>query len=85
MGIMKGPKEHAFVVHDGNNSQNPKSKRKGKEKVHVDPKKEGYSKPFNDSSCSKGGKKKKGKKCGYCKCGNHPEYSYMKNQIDHMA
>jgi hypothetical protein len=41
MGIIMGPKAHALVVHDGSNSQNPKYKRKGKEKVHVDPKKEG--------------------------------------------
>jgi len=41
MGIIKGPKAHALVVHCGSNSQNPKSKRKGKKKVHVDQKKEG--------------------------------------------
>ena len=56
MGIIKGQKAQALVLHDGRSSQNPKSKRKGKEKAHVDPKKEGYSKPFNDSSDSKGGK-----------------------------
>jgi hypothetical protein len=71
MGIIKGPKAHALAVHDGNNSQNPKSKRKEKEKVHADPKNEGHSKPFNDSSSSKGGNIKQGKKCGYCNHGNH--------------
>jgi hypothetical protein len=78
MGIIKGPKAHALVLHDGNNSQNPKSKRKGKEKAHADPKKEGYSKPFNNSSGSKGGKNKQGKKCGYCNRGNHLELACMK-------
>jgi hypothetical protein len=82
MGIIKGPKAHALVVHDGKNSQNPKSKRKGKEKVHVDPKKEGYSKPFNDSSSSKGEKNKQGKVFGCCNRGNHPKSTYMKKQID---
>jgi hypothetical protein len=33
MGIIKAPKAHAFFVHDGNNAQNYKSKRKGKEKA----------------------------------------------------
>jgi hypothetical protein len=81
MGIIKGPKAHALVVHDGNNSQNPKSKRKGKEKVHEDPKKEGYSKPFNDSFRFEGGKSKKGKKCGYCNHENHLEVACMKKEI----
>jgi hypothetical protein len=36
MGLMKNPKEHAFTMHDG----------KGSSKQN---KKEGYSKPFNDS------------------------------------
>jgi hypothetical protein len=80
-----GPKAHALYVHDGSNSQNPKSKRKGKENAHEKPKKEGYSKPFNDSSGSKGGKSKQGKKCGYNNHGNHPKSACMKNQVDQMA
>jgi hypothetical protein len=55
MGVIKNSK-----AHDGNNSQNQRSKQKGKGKAYVEPKKEGYSKPFNDSSGSKGGKGKKG-------------------------
>jgi hypothetical protein len=35
MGIIKGPKAHALGVHDGNNSQNPKSKPKCKGKAHA--------------------------------------------------
>jgi hypothetical protein len=85
MGVIKNSKVHALVVHDGNNSQNQKSKKKGKGKVHADPKKEGYSKPFNDSSGSKGGKGKKGKKCTYCNRGFHPESTCMKKKIDLMA
>jgi hypothetical protein len=47
--------------------------------VHAQPKKEGYSKPFDDSSCSKGGKGNKGKKkCGYYNHGFHPKYACMK-------
>jgi hypothetical protein len=54
--------------------------------VHAEPKKEGYSKPFDDSSGSKGGKGKKGKtKCGYCNHDYHPESTCMKKQIDMMA
>jgi hypothetical protein len=85
MGIIKVPKPHALVVHDGSSSQNPKSKRKGKENAHADPNKERYSKPFNDSSGSKVGKSKQGKKCVYCICGNHPESTCMKKQINEMA
>jgi hypothetical protein len=72
-------------VHDGSSSQNPKSKRLGKEKVHADPKKEGYSKPFNDSYGFKSGKSKKGKNFGYYNRKNHLESSCMKNKIDQMA
>jgi hypothetical protein len=84
IGIIKGPKAHA-LVHDGSSSQNLKLKRKDKEKVHAYPKKEGYSKPFNDSSGSKGGKRKQGKNCGYCNRRNYPESAYMKKQIDQMV
>jgi hypothetical protein len=35
MDIINDPKEHALVVHDGNNPQYPKSKLKGKGKVHA--------------------------------------------------
>jgi hypothetical protein len=84
MGIIKGPKEHALVVHDRSSSQNPKCKHKGKGKAHAEPNKEGYSKPFNDSSGSKGGKNKKGKKCGYCNHGNHPKSACMKKHIEQM-
>jgi hypothetical protein len=67
MGIIKGPNVHALAVHESTSTSNSKSKQKGKGKVHAKPKKEGYSKPFDDSSDSKGGKGKKGKtKCGYC-------------------
>ena len=52
MGLMKDPKAHALTMHDG----------KGSSKHN---RKEGYSKPFNDSSGSKDSsyskKKKKGK------------------------
>ena len=86
MGIIKGHKAHALAMHDGNSSQHPKSKLKGKGKVQEASKKEGNSKPFDDSSGSKGGKGKKGKsKCGYCNRGNHPESSCMKKTIDLMA
>ena len=64
MGIIKGPKAHALAMHDGRNSKNTKSIHKGKGKVHLNPKKEGYYKRFNDSSESKGGKINQGKKCG---------------------
>jgi hypothetical protein len=79
MGIIKGSNAHALVVHESNNTCNPKTKKKGKGKAHAEPKKEGYSKPFDDSSGSKGGKGKKGKtKCGYCNHGYHLESACMK-------
>jgi hypothetical protein len=49
------------------------------------PKKEGYTKPFNDSSGSRNEKGKKGNRCTYCQRGFHPESSCMKKQIDQMA
>jgi hypothetical protein len=59
MGVIKNSKAHALDAHDDNSSQHQKSKKKSKEKIHVEKKKEGYSKPFNDSSGSKSGKGKK--------------------------
>jgi hypothetical protein len=56
-----------------------------KRKAHANPKNEGYSKPFNDASRSKGGKRRKGEKCTYCHKGFHPEYACMQKQIDQMA
>jgi hypothetical protein len=49
--------------------------------MHVDPKKEGYSKPFNNSLGCKSGKRKKWKKFGYCNHGNHSKYACMKKKI----
>ena len=65
MGIIKGPNAHALDVHESSDTSNPKTKQKGKGKVHAKPKKEGYSKPFDDSSGSKGGKGKRRNKCGF--------------------
>jgi hypothetical protein len=56
MGKIKGSKAHALVVQEGSSDQNQRSKHKDKGKEHANPKKEGYSKPFNVSSGSKGGK-----------------------------
>jgi hypothetical protein len=50
MGVIKNSKLHLLVAHDNNSSQHQKSKRIGNEKVNAKHKKEGYSKPFNDSS-----------------------------------
>jgi hypothetical protein len=33
MGVIKSPKAHALVVHERNNTSNPKSKQKGKGKA----------------------------------------------------
>jgi hypothetical protein len=68
MGLMKDPKAHALTMNDGKGS----SKQNGKE---------GYSKPFNDSSGSKDSsdsKKKKGKQCTYWNKPNHEESTCMK-------
>jgi hypothetical protein len=62
MGKIKGPKVHALTVQDGNGHQYHKSKDKYKRKSHANPKKEGYSKPFNDAFGSKGVKGRKGEK-----------------------
>jgi hypothetical protein len=83
MGPMKDPKAHALTMHDGKGSSNQKLKQKHKELLHLESKKEGYSKPFKDSSGSKGssnskGKKKKGKQCTYCNKTNHEESTCMK-------
>jgi hypothetical protein len=65
MGKIKGPKVHALTVQDGSDHQNMKYKNKYKRKEHENPEMEGYSKPFNDASKSKGGNGRKGKKCTY--------------------
>jgi hypothetical protein len=77
MGLIQYPKAHALTVHDGKWS----SKKNGKE---------GYSKPFNDSSGSRDSsdskkKKKKGKQCTYYNKLNHEESTCMKKKIDLMA
>jgi hypothetical protein len=77
MGLIKYPKVHALTMDDG----------KGSFKENM---KEGYSKPFNDSSGSKDSsnskkKKKKGKQCTYCNKLNHEESTCMKKHIDIMA
>jgi hypothetical protein len=90
MGLMKYPKAHALTMHDGKGSYNHKSKHKQNELLHPESKKEGYSKPFKDSSGSKDssnskGKKNKGKQCTYCNKPNHEETTCMKKQIDLMT
>jgi hypothetical protein len=79
MGLIKDPKAHALTMHDGKGSSNHKSKQN----------KEGYSKPFNDSSGSKDSsdskKRKKGKQCTYCNKPNHEESTCMKKQINLIA
>jgi hypothetical protein len=86
MGTIKGPNVHALVMHERSNTFNPKTMQKGKGEVHFEHKKEGNSKPFDDSSNSKGGKGKKGKsKSGYCNCGYHKKSTCMKNTIDLMV
>jgi hypothetical protein len=76
LGLMKDPKALVLTMHDGKGS----SKQDGKE---------GYSKPFNDSSSSKDSsdskKKKKGKQCTYCNKENREESTCMKKHIDLMA
>jgi hypothetical protein len=85
MGKIKGPKVHALNVQGGSFHQYKKSKDKDKRKSHANLKKEGYSKPFNDASGSKGGKGRKGEKYTYYHKGFHPESTCMQKQIDQMA
>jgi hypothetical protein len=47
MGKIKGPKDHALTMQDGNSHQYHKYKDKHKRKACANLKKEGYSKPFN--------------------------------------
>jgi hypothetical protein len=70
-------KAHALTVKYGSGHQYQKYKDKDKRKAHANPNKEGYSKPFNDASRSKGGKGRKGEKCTYCHKGFHPEFACM--------
>jgi hypothetical protein len=77
MGKIKGPKVHALTMQDDNGHQYQKSKDKYKRKAHANPKKEGYSKPFNDASRSRDGKGSKGEKCSYCHEGFHRESTCM--------
>jgi ATP sulfurylase len=66
MGKIKGPKVHALTMQDCSSHQYHKSKDKEKRKAHENPKKEGYSKPFNDASVSKVRKGRKWEKWTYC-------------------
>jgi hypothetical protein len=63
IGKIKAPKVHELTLQDGSGYQNHKYKDKYKRKEHANSKKEGYSKPFNNASGSKGGKGRKGEKC----------------------
>jgi hypothetical protein len=56
MGTIKDSNAHKLVVHERNITLNPNSRKKGKGKVHSKHNKKGNSKPFDDSSNSKGGK-----------------------------
>jgi hypothetical protein len=49
MGIIKGSNAHPLIIHERRNTCNLKTKKKGMGKAHAEPKKEGYSKPFDDS------------------------------------
>jgi hypothetical protein len=84
MGKIKAPKVHALTVQDGSSHQYQKSKDKDKDKrrAHANPKKKGYSKPFHDTSRSKGGKGRKWEKCTYCHKGFHLESTCMQKHID---
>jgi hypothetical protein len=77
MGKIKGPKAHELIVKDVSSNKFHKYKYKYKRKAHANPKKEGYSKPFNDSLRSKGGKGRKGEKFSYFHKGFHPESTCM--------
>eukprot|EP00253_Pinus_taeda_P002130 PITA_02130 len=88
---IKPPKAHALDVHDSSHNKHHRSdscqknqQQKDKGKAHSHPKKEGYTKPFNDFSGSRNEKGKKGNRCTYCQRGFHPESSCMKKQIDQM-
>jgi hypothetical protein len=85
MAKIKGPKVHALILKDGSSHEYQKYKDKDKRNTHANPKKEGYLKPFNDSSGSKGGKGRKGEKCTYCHKEFHPESTCMQKHIDQMA
>jgi hypothetical protein len=80
MGKIKGPKVHALTLQDESGHQYQKYRDKDKRKSHENPKKEGYSKPFNDASRSKGGKGRKGEKCTYFHKGFHLESACMKKK-----
>jgi hypothetical protein len=77
MGKIKCPKAHALTMQDGSSHKYHKFKVKDERKSHANLKKEGYSKPFNDASGSKGGKGRKGEKCTYFHKGFHPEFACM--------
>eukprot|EP00253_Pinus_taeda_P006200 PITA_06200 len=92
MGKIKPSKAHALAVHDSSHNKHHRSdssqknqQKKDKGKAHSHPKKEGYTKPFNDSSGSRNEKGKKGNRCTYSQRGFHPESSCMKKQIDQMT
>jgi hypothetical protein len=81
MGKIKVPKAHALTMQDGRNHQYQKYKDKEKRKAHENMNKEGYSKPFNNASESKGGKGRKGEKCRYFHKGFHRESTCMQKKI----
>jgi hypothetical protein len=56
--IIKVSNAHVLSMHESITTRNPKTKKRGKGKVHGETKKEGYSKPFDNYLVSKGGKGK---------------------------
>ena len=55
-GKIKVQKVHALTMQDGSSHKYQKYNDKYKSKAHANPKKEGYSKPFNEAFRYKGGK-----------------------------
>jgi hypothetical protein len=77
MGNIKGSKEHALSMQYRISHQNHIYKHEEKVKGHANPKKEWYSKPFNNFSRSKVGNGRKGEKCTYFQRGFHLESTCM--------
>jgi hypothetical protein len=84
MGKIKGPNAHGLTMQDGSHKSHT-SKDKYKRKSHAHPKKEGYIKPFNNASGSKGEKGRKGEKYTHCQKGFHLGSACMQKQIDIMS
>jgi hypothetical protein len=85
MGIIKGPKAHALVVHDGRTLKILNPNRKEKERCMQSQRRKGTPNPSMIPQVPKVEKESKGRSVVTAIMWNHPESACMKKKIDLMV